>query len=147
MITQTAALVHPSAQAQSGSGLLWRVESPAGKEKHLESHHYDGKPGADSGTSELPSTESRKHQWTWTLNSYVGVGDIKPSGPNLLGTRHDFIHFVVFWFSWKDHHIINILRLLHNNNGVATSGSRKVFNQKVTVLLVRPQSGYISCVM
>ena len=62
MITQTAALVHPSAQAQSGSGLLGRVESPAGKEKHLESHHYDGKPGADSGTSELPSTESRKHQ-------------------------------------------------------------------------------------
>ena len=67
MITQTAALVQPSAQAQSGSGLLWRVESPAGKEKHLESHHYDGKPGADSGTSELPSTESRKHQWRWTV--------------------------------------------------------------------------------
>ena len=30
MITQTAALVHPSAEAQSGSGLLGRLESLAG---------------------------------------------------------------------------------------------------------------------
>ena len=51
-----------------------------------------------------------------------------------MGTRHDFIHFVVFWFSWKDHYIINILRLLHNNDGVATNGSHKVFNQKLTGL-------------
>lgn len=68
----------------------------------MESHHYEGKASADSGTNLHGEQET-----SLTEQLCVGVGDVKPSGPNYLGTRHDFIHFVVFWFSLEDHYISN----------------------------------------
>ena len=135
MITQRLLQFHPSAEAQSSSCLLGLAGVEGWEQLRMKNILKAIIMMANQvqilGPVNFPSLRTGNITECTVM---LVFGDIKPPGPNLLGTRHDFIHFVVFWFSWEDHQIINILRLLYNNDGVARTGSRKVFNQKLTVL-------------
>ena len=94
MITHAAASAHPSAQAPE----LVLSRAGAGKEKKFESHHYDGKPSADSGTNQWSSLPREQETSLTEQLPCVGDGDIKPSGPNLLGWELDMTLSTLWFF-------------------------------------------------